>query len=251
MPDRSDIAYGYDGSFEGLLCCVFESFQKKEAPDDIAGPGEHQLSLFEKKTVDTDGEKARRVAAGICEKIGKDALLFVQRSFLTCLPHKEKHILVFLKKAFRIGPKIMRMPTDDAVNALFNAVRHLSNEVHLLSGFIRFSIHRDMMASEITPKNYVLPLLAPHFADRDPNERWLIHDKTHGMALIYEGGNAQILEVEEFTLPAPDAEEVKFQKLWTLFYDTIAIEGRYNPKCRMSHMPKRYWENMTEFSAKP
>ena len=28
---------------------------------------------------------------------------------------------------------------------------------------------------------------------------------------------------------------------------TIAIEDRYNPKCRMTHMPKRYWENMTEF----
>ena len=29
--------------------------------------------------------------------------------------------------------------------------------------------------------------------------------------------------------------------------ELIAIEGRYNPKCRMTHMPKRYWNTMTEF----
>jgi hypothetical protein len=26
----------------------------------------------------------------------------------------------------------------------------------------------------------------------------------------------------------------------------VAIEGRENPRCRMTHMPKRYWENMVE-----
>ena len=29
--------------------------------------------------------------------------------------------------------------------------------------------------------------------------------------------------------------------------DAIAIKERYNPRCRMGHMPKRYWANMTEF----
>ena len=31
------------------------------------------------------------------------------------------------------------------------------------------------------------------------------------------------------------------------FYDTIAIRERENPRCRMTHMPKRYWGTMTEF----
>ncbi|MDL2236787.1 TIGR03915 family putative DNA repair protein [Christensenellaceae bacterium OttesenSCG-928-K19] len=247
MPDGTDIIYYYDGSFEGLMCCVFESFIKGELPVEIVGPGEHQVSLFAQREIVTDIEQARRVIAGIGNKIGGEALQFIQRSFLTCLPGKERSILLFLRKGFRVGQRIMRMPTDDAVNTLFNAVRHLSNEVHLLSGFVRFSIHQDVMAAEITPKNYVLPLLAPHFVDRYPNERWLIHDKTNSVVVLYEQGKTQLLEVEEFTLPAPDEEEVKFRELWKLFYDTIAIEGRYNPKCRMTHMPKRYWENMTEF----
>ena len=43
------------------------------------------------------------------------------------------------------------------------------------------------------------------------------------------------------------AEELAYRKLWRTFYDTIAIEGRRNPKCRMTNMPKRYWAMMTEF----
>ena len=53
--------------------------------------------------------------------------------------------------------------------------------------------------------------------------------------------------VEDFSLGPAGAEELAYRKLWRTFYDTIAIEGRYNPKCRMTNMPKRYWAMMTEF----
>ena len=39
MPDRANVAYCYDGSFEGLLCCIFESFEKKERPVSIQPEG--------------------------------------------------------------------------------------------------------------------------------------------------------------------------------------------------------------------
>ena len=34
-------------------------------------------------------------------------------------------------------------------------------------------------------------------------------------------------------------------------YQTIAIPARHNPKCRMSHMPKRYWDNLPEMQPDP
>ena len=34
-----EIIYQYDGSFEGLLCCVFESYTKKERAHCVAGGG--------------------------------------------------------------------------------------------------------------------------------------------------------------------------------------------------------------------
>ncbi len=35
MHDAADVIYLYDGSFEGLLCCVFESVYGRELPIDI------------------------------------------------------------------------------------------------------------------------------------------------------------------------------------------------------------------------
>ena len=75
----------------------------------------------------------------------------------------------------------------------------------------------------------------------------MIYDKTHHMALVHRPGQDAIIPMEHFSLEEPDETERQFRALWKQFYHTIGIEGRYNPKCRMTHMPKRYWENMTEF----
>ena len=61
MFDRADVIYQYDGSFDGLLCCVFESFEHKEIPADILAPGEHQAMLFLIKNITTDEQRASRV----------------------------------------------------------------------------------------------------------------------------------------------------------------------------------------------
>lgn len=45
----------------------------------------------------------------------------------------------------------------------------------------------------------------------------------------------------------PDETEASYRILWKRFYDTVAIKERYNPRCRMTNMPKRYWGTMTEF----
>lgn len=55
--------------------------------------------------------------------------------------------------------------------------------------------------------------------------------------------------MEGLELAPPGQEELNYRRLWRRFYDTIAIEGRENPRCRMTHMPKRYWAMMTEFQA--
>ena len=38
-----EIIYQYDGSFEGLLCCVFESYTKKERPTAILRDGDEEI----------------------------------------------------------------------------------------------------------------------------------------------------------------------------------------------------------------
>lgn len=243
------LTYQYDGSFEGLLCCVAESFEQKEIPADILGPQGQQAMFLASKIVSTDDDKARRVLASIPQKMGPDVLGFVRHAYLTCHPQKEYYILRFLRLGYSHGPAVMNMLVDDVVNTLFKAVTHLKRESHLLKGFIRFSVANNALVAEIEPKNWVLPLLTQHFCDRYPEESFLIHDKTHGMVLVYRPYRHAIISIEELELPDPDEEELAFRELWRLFYNTIAIEGRYNLQCRMGHMPKRYWKYMTEFSS--
>lgn len=240
-----NVVYRYDGTFDGLLCCVFESYEKKEIPADILPPD--KTTLFTVKTVAADEEKARRVVSAIPKKIGTPALDFVRRAFLTCFARKELYILLFLRKGFHYGPSVMRNLTDDAVGALMKAVRYLERESHLLKGFIRFSAHNGTLVGEIEPKNFVLPLLAEHFCERFPEERFLIYDRAHAMGLVYAPYRFAILPIGGMAAPEPDAEEASFRRLWQIFYDTIEIKRRHNEKCRMTQMPKRYWRFMTEF----
>ena len=204
--------------------------------------------LLDVKTIETRAGRAERVLSSIPEKMGYAALDFVRRAFLTCLPNKELYILKFLRLGYRHGPSVMNRLTDETVHALTVAVRHLNHEAHLFQGFVRFSEVNGALTAQIEPKNIVLPLLARPFAERYPGERFLIYDKTHGMVLLHRNRSVHICDAEAFEQPQPGEEEIKFRELWRLFYRTIEIKERRNPRCRMSHMPKRYWNCMTEFA---
>ena len=247
MPVHSDIVYRYDGSFDGLLCCVFESYEQREIPLNILPLDAEELPLFPSRKIASDPQKAQRVLRSIPAKIGPAALTFVRHVFLTCLDRKELYTLLFLRLGYQHGPAVLNMLTNDVVSSLQKAVKHLGNESHLLKGFLRFSIINNVLVGEIEPKNYVLPLMATHFCERYPEEHFLIHDRTHAMALVYKPHEAAIIPLTTLELAEADEEEQKFRRLWQLFYNTIAIKERYNPRCRMTHMPKRYWQCMTEF----
>ena len=247
MPHRTDLVYAYDGSFEGLLCCVFESYEHKEIPSVIRPPGVEQGLFDTAKWIETDEHKADRVFNSIPLKISSQAQELVKLGFLTCAKHKELLIYHFLRLGFKYGSKVMTMLTDNTVCSLQKSVRHLTSESHKYKGFVRFSVYGEVLVAVIEPKNFVLPLLSPHFCDRFRNEAFMIYDKTHSMALIYRSQKAELIFVDELTLPEVNDTEVEYRRLWKQFYKTIAIEGRNNPRCRMSLMPKRYWGQMTEF----
>lgn len=247
MIEKSSLIYEYDGSFEGIMCCVFESYYKREIPMDIISSDRFQTTFFPVKEIETDLKKSTRVIKSIPEKIGNSALELLKYAFLTCMPHKELNMLMFLRKGFHYGPPIMYMFKDEHVDKMLKAVRHLKNESHLLKGFIRFSILGGILVSQIGPKNYVLPLIAGHFCRRYAGEHFLIHDKTHNMALVYRPRQYAVVPMCNFKMAEPDSREKHFRKLWELFYTTVEIKDRRNFKYRRSNMPKHYWKYMTEF----
>lgn len=245
MLNRSDVIYIYDGSFDGLMCCVFESVYRGEHPSAIQTE-EGQFSLFEVHVVETSGERAKRVKDAISGKISKNALHFVKKAFLTELENKELLICDFVRDGFRRGWVSMNDLTGRFMQPLYNAVRSLDNEAEAYKGFVRFSELGGVLVAVIEPKNYVLPMLMGHFGSRFPNEAIMIYDKTHQMALLSENGKGKIACLDEFESAAPDEEELEFRHMWKQFYNAVAIKERYNPRCRMGHMPKRFWAHMTE-----
>ena len=120
-------------------------------------------------------------------------------------------------------------------------------EVDKFQGFVRFEEHDGMLGAVIHPKNYILPLLRPHFCGRFPEEDFMIYDAVHQAVLLHEEHSTRLLELAApLELPPPSAREQQFQALWTQFYKTLEIKARHNEKGRMTHCPKRFWADMVE-----
>ena len=246
LSGAAEVMYLYDGSLAGFYNCVYESVYLKQIPFAILPENQAAPSLFAQKLIRTDRTKALKVEKSIPHKISERALELVENVFLSCLPDKEVCLLRFLLLGYRNGAQTVQMMGHPTVAPLLAAEGHLCKESQLLRGFIRFSDYDGFLAAVITPKNFVLPFLAHHFTGRFAQENFLIYDRTHGAALVHQNGKAELLSLDGLNFPQVSENEEKYRSLWKQFYQTITIEARINPKCRMTHMPKRYWENMTE-----
>lgn len=239
----------YDGSFAGFLTCVGDCFRRREYPFYFFPPGAEQLSLYPLRQVSTDPVLAKSVYTALEQEVSEAFRRLVTYSFLTCLPQRERHIYDVIHLAFTHS--LPQDPTDDRILILNRAVHHLTREAEHYKGFVRFSDYGGVLVGQITPKNRVLPLLRPHFCQRLPYETFLLHDKTHREGLFYADRKWKIRPVDSLDLEQPDQTEQACRALWRRFYETIAIKERYNPKCRMTHLPKRFWNDMTEFQDDP
>ena len=242
----TEMVYCYDGSFEGFLCCVFESYANREALTAICRDEDFVPTLFASRMIPTDRDHAGRVYRKVV-KCSPWAAELLRKGFLTCLPDREIHLYNLVQKLLQVGPGFLGNLSDPVLYPVAKAVRHLEGEAHLLKGFVRFSDLGGVLGGEIEPKNRVLPILRGHFCARYLNEKFFLYDRTHHEALFYAAGKAVIRPLADFQMAPPDENEAAYRLLWKRFYDTIAIKERYNPKCRMTNMPKRYWNTMTEF----
>jgi len=247
MPMREDIIYRYDGTQDGMLCCIFEAFAHKEAPAAILSPDDAQASLFETRIVPSDPEKAERVVTGLRKTAGVEAADLVLLTHLTGLPERELHALAFTRLAMKTGPSVCDMLADHRVSLIVKAVRSLQTEAHHLCGFVRFTETDGTLVSLIEPKNDVLPLLEDHFSDRFAGERFIIYDRKRRRALMHLPGASSIVPLAELKIPAFSERELDIQRLWRRFHQTIAIEGRINRKLQQNLLPLRFRPDMTEF----
>ncbi|MDF2674977.1 MAG: hypothetical protein K0R09_3245, partial [Clostridiales bacterium] len=227
----------YDGSFEGLLTCVYEAYYKHVNPDRII-PGEMpQLDMLDESIyISTDEEKASKVYASILEKISSDALDNMYYAFLSELEASGKIIFEYLKLGWKIGSKVDMYLSEDIVLNLHKISKKVGSERHRMLGLIRFSQCRDgIYYSQIEPDHNILQLLAPHFANRMADQNWIIHDIKRNIAAIYNMKGWILTELELNALPEMSHEEDFYQSLWKQYFKSIAITTRFNPKLQVQH----------------
>lgn len=244
---EGECVYVYDGSFDGFLCCVFESFAAHELPFAVWPPEREAATLFPVKEITTDAARARRVYASFAQKLGTQAEYLITRDFLSGREDKELLLLRFLHFAYPVGAGAVKQRGHADVAPLFEMKQSLDWEVDKFQGFVRFEQHGGMLGAVIHPKNHILPLLRRHFCARFPEESFMIYDAVHSEVLLYQQRHAQLLALAApLELPPPDEKERELQAMWKKFYDTLEIKARHNERCRMTHCPKRFWADMVE-----
>ena len=157
----------------------------------------------------------------------------------------------YLKVLFLRGASAADQLQIPAVHEIFKLCRSVYNEKHQFIEFLRFSqMEGGFLAGKIQPKNDVLELIAPYFADRLGEENWLICERGRKKAVIHERGRKWLLaelSSDEMERLQREGTEENWAKLWKTFFTAIAIEERKNPNCQRNHLPLRFRDLMTEF----
>lgn len=239
--------YLYDGTFEGLLTCIYYHY-KKEGASGIYPVSDYQQSMINNcEVINTDIEKAKIVSDAINKKISKEAYIDVFYCYLSNTCNKENAILEFLIFAFKYGKKTMNFYTHEKVLPLKEISLKVTKEVDKFLGILRFSDIGGILFAGFSPDNDLLILLIGHFADRYRYEKFIIYDERRNKAAVYGNNTWEIKENIHIENPEYSRDEKLIQKLWKQYFTDLAIKERTNLNLQFQFVPSRYRKNMTEF----
>lgn len=249
--------YLFDGSYAGFLCCVFESFERKEQNVNPLMPQQFSGDFFiDKRDIYTDSAKAKRVQDGLQRKIGVEKTKDFYRVFLSEDEKAWNASFKIITAIFKTGIAILENFGDVDVLYFAQTLKKVSRERHRMKAFVRFQKSSDgMYFALIEPDFNVLPLVADFFRKRYADQLWLIYDVKRKYGLLYD--KVAVSEValspeQKQSLAAPviaislDEQDEKFQNLWQQYFKSTNIEARKNLKLHLQHVPKRYWKYLVE-----
>jgi probable DNA metabolism protein len=240
--------YIYDGSFYGLMTTFAHIMNDNNSPTSIRPAGNELVDLFESATtINTDENIAEDLLSKIRHDISVLAYDHIIYAFLSEHPAREIILYFYIQKGLDVGDSIDAKLTDEWVLKTHSLTRKVEREVHRFKGFVRFSELADgSYYSIIEPDYHILPLLAPHFAQRLADQSWIIHDLKRHKAAIYNKKSVCVTKIslsEELLFADGDDEH---KRLWQLYYKTIGIKERENPKLQQQFIPKKYQKHLVE-----
>lgn len=241
------MVYLFDGSFEGLLTCVFEAFKDHRAT--IRDQKAYIPSfLDESRFVETDLEKFRRVYVSIPEKISQHAQEIIYRAYLSENEEAPDLILHFLRAGYKLGRKVENYIQDPQINAIMGLNKRVGFEVHRFTGLLRFAEITDgIFYAAYEPDHNITGLLAPHFTERLSCQPFIIHDKKRNLCAVFDGRELIMTDEAPVIPDGRTGTEDAYSALWKAFFKSVAIRERKNPRLQMQFVPKKYRKNLTEF----
>lgn len=249
--------YCYDGTFEGLLTCIFESYHRKEFPVEmVSRVGEQKLMFAGHREVVSDPAKADRVWPAVQKKMSVKNKELLFYAFLSGEPGIEMKVYRFVRRLFsgEIHPETDY--GDAGVLALTQISRKVKQEAMRMMQFARFQHTRDgLYFCRMEPRYDVIPLVVEHFQKRFSDQKWLLYDLKRNYGILHENGNLDevVVSARQFSSETGQAAEDVlqegeefYQKLWQSYFTHINIKERKNLRLQRQHMPRRFWKYLPE-----
>ena len=240
--------YFFDGTKNGLLTCIFESFYEKRIPDDVTTECVQCGLLDEIVTIKTDNEKAERVYK--CLKNCKTKYLVSDFNLTFRSGEKKRFKVLFDYLNVAISNKNIDVSKAFAlpeIQAFTDLKNRIYTEMHRFKGFLRFmETEKGFYYACYEPDNDITELLVPHFTARLQSP-FIIHDIKRNILALCDGKRYKILNGGDngVTVFMSESEEI-FLDLWQQYYKSINIEERKNLRQMRNYMPERYWKNLSE-----
>ncbi|KOS06790.1 DNA metabolism protein [Flavobacterium akiainvivens] len=254
--------YVFDGSFEGLLTAIFDSYDRRDKMVDLVWNKHYQPSMLaDDYTVISDSEKAERVWAGLGKKLTQKWGIMFYKAYLSEDPHTFKDLFNFAHYIFDNPQGAESNFGNSYVMAVSKMDRKVNREKHRMKAFIRFQKTADgIYYCPVEPDFNVLPLISKFFKDRYTDQQWIIHDIKRKYGLFYNLHTVEEItyefvaniDITKTVLPAAlqDEKEALASLLWKDYFNSTNIPARKNMKLHIQHVPKRYWKYLNEKDGK-
>ena len=257
--------YVCEDSLTGIFSGIYEVWKRKmtaeEAGLEVGDSFERRL-FCEYIFCKAEERKALAVIRMIQKNLGADVYEKISYALLSADRRKAEMVFRAMLEAKKLSRKdlLMEHLGNEAVRAVFGMYRQVANEAHHYKGFVRFrELKNKTLFAKIEPKHAVLPCIAEHFADRFPQENWVIYDKTHEVFLIHEKGKRYYF-LQQYMCMKGDSgsaqkiaggfseEEMDYETLWKGFVQSISVAERGNRALQNQNLPLRFRTNLVEFS---
>lgn len=257
--------YVCEDSLTGIFSGIYEVWKRKmtaeEAGLEVGDSFERRL-FCEYIFCKAEERKALAVIRMIQKNLGVDVYEKISYALLSADRRKADMVFRAMLEAKKLSRKdrLMEHWGNEAVRAVFGMYRQVANEAHHYKGFVRFrELKNKTLFAKIEPKHAVLPCIAEHFADRFPQENWIIYDKTHEVFLIHEKGKRYYF-LQQYMCMKGDSgsaqniaggfseEEMDYETLWKGFVQSISVAERENRALQNQNLPLRFRTNLVEFS---